>query len=317
MKTVLITGGTGFIGHFLVKEFIKDHNVICCVRPGTQNLERLAEILDKITVIEHNIRDNYDDIFDQLKHVNIILHLGGNPSSEDSINNPTSVVHDNVIGTLNVLELARRLDIERVFYYSAGEIFGPVEKGCSSKENDAYNSVSPYAASKAAGEELCIAYAHTFKVPVSITHITNTFGERSQSNRFPVIAIRKILNNEKIIIHSDKEGNIGGRRWFHAEDVALQTRFILNNQSSLYEKWNSSGKKFISNLDFAQLIATQMDKKLVYEIQEISRAGHDSFFSLDSSKIYNRGWEEPINIEGRISQTVDWYLKNQNWLVRG
>jgi dTDP-glucose 4,6-dehydratase len=229
MKTMLITGGAGFIGQFLVRKFVNSYKVVCIVR-DTTDLSRLADVKDRVTFVKHNIQDSYDSIFEQLKDVSVILHAGANPSSESSIKDPVSVVLDNVLGTTHLLELARKLPIERFVYYSAAEVFGPIAPGTDSKEDDRYWSNSPYAASKAGGEELCLAYSNTFNIPVSVIHITNTFGERCQTNRYPVVAIRKILNNIPIDIHVGANNSIGGRKWFYAGDVADHTEFVIVNQ---------------------------------------------------------------------------------------
>jgi len=315
MKKVLITGANGFIGHFLVKEFLKDYTVICIVRPGTRNLHRLVEVENKIEIIYHDIKNSYDSIVSKLKDVKIILHAAANPSSESSILDPFSVVMDNVVGTVHLLELSRKLNIERFVYFGAGESFGPIKPGTDSGENDPYNSVSPYAASKAGGEELCISYAHTFGVPVSILHLTNTFGERSQSKRFPVIAIKKILDDDILELHIDENNMVGGRKWIYAGDVALHTRFLLSNQKHLYEKWNSSGNQFLTNLDFAEKIASILGKKLKYKFIPVQRKGHNTYFSMSSDKFYKLGWKEDISIYDRLADTVNWYKENTKWLT--
>jgi len=308
MKTVLITGANGFIGHYLVEEFLKDHRVICVVRPGSINMERINHMLDRVTVLEHDIKNSCR----HLPPADIILHAGANPSSADSLSDPTASVMDNVLGTLNLLEHARHTGVERFVYYSSAEVFGPISIGQDSQPNDAYNSNSPYAAGKAAGEELCLAYANSFNVPASIIHINNTFGPRCQSNRLPVIIIRKLLNNETVDIHVGASEIIGGRRWFYAGDVASHTRFILETQSVRCEKWNSAGPKFIDNLEFAKLIAQLMGKELKYRLVPIDRPGHDLCFSVDPSKLYDLGWREPVSFEQRLLQTVNWYLENPN-----
>lgn len=315
MKTVLITGASGFIGHILTEEFVKDHKVICVVRPGSKSLHRLDDVKLSVSTVSHNITNSYKELESAVEKVDIILHAGGNPSSEDSIIKPYSVIHDNVIGTTQMLELARAKSAHFV-YYSAGEVFGPIAPGTDSKEDDPYNSVSPYAASKAAGEEICISYANTFGVPVSITHITNTFGPRLQYNRFPVIAIRKILNDETLTIHTGPDGSIGGRRWLPAIDVALQTRFMIENHKNAYEKWNSSGPEFITNLDFANMVADILGKELKFKFETINRAGHDPFFSITPSKFYERGWNPPLNMRDRLQETIEWYINNPEWLTR-
>lgn len=315
MKKMLITGATGFLGHFLVEEFLDDYDITCIVRPGTKNLIRLQHVLDRITIIEHDVRTSYVTLLSSLKDTNVILHTAGNPSSEASLNDPVSVVKDNILSTLYLLELARHLPLERFFYYGAGESFGPIPVGTHSAETSAYNSVSPYAASKSGAEELCVAYSHTWNIPVSITHVTNTFGPMSQCKRLPVIAIKKLLYNETINLHADENG-IGGRRWLYAGDVASQTKFILQNQKTNCEKWNSTGPKFINNLEFVQLIADILGKKLTYNIVPITRNGHSSYISMSDSKIREHGWTELKSIEERLEETVSWYAANQEWLYR-
>lgn len=315
MKKVLITGANGFIGQYLVEEFLKDYKVYCLLRPGTTNLKRLEPFKDKIQIIFHDIREPAEYLAEKLKNINIILHAAGNPSAEDSINDPLKVIYDNVIGTTNLLNLSRKLNLDRFVYYAAGETFGPVAPNVDSLETDPYNSVSPYAASKAAGEEICVSYFHTFRIPVSIIHITNTFGEKLQSNRFPVIAIKKILNNEILKIHIGNNGLISGRRWLHAQEVALQTRFILNHQKTQCEKWNSAGIRFLTNLEFASLISSSLDTTLNYEFVKNNKVGNEPIFSLSPSKLITQGWTESINIEDRIKSVVNWYRNNPNWLI--
>jgi len=315
MKTVLITGATGFIGHFLVEEFIKDHKIICLVRPKTRNLKRIAVYTDRLSIIEHDISKSLKPLVDSLGTIDIILHAGGNASAADSIADPVSVINDNVIGTINLLEFARLQKLERFVYYSSGEVFGPVPNGSDSKETDPYNSNSPYAASKAAGEELCLSYASSFGVPVSIVHINNTFGPKCQVNRLPTIIINNIINGKPVNIHSDLNGNISGRRWFYAGDVALHTKFILSNQKLNCEKWNSAGNKFINNLEFAQLIAQSMQKDLQYELILINNPNHKLCFSVNPSKLYDLGYKDKFTLEERIQQTTAWYSKNPSWLL--
>jgi dTDP-glucose 4,6-dehydratase len=312
MKTTLITGANGFIGHYLVQEFLTDHRVICVVRPGSINMERLQDFADNVEIIEHDIKNPCTN----LPTADIILHAGANPSAADSLSNPTASVMDNVLGTLNLLEHARHTGVERFVYYSSGEVYGPVPIGHDSQTIDPYNSNSPYAAGKAAGEELCLAYANSFDVPVSVVHINNTFGPRCQSNRLPVIIIRKLFNNETLDIHVGPSELIGGRRWFYAGDVASHTRFILETQSALCEKWNSAGNKFINNLEFAQEIAQIMGCELRYRLVPVDRPGHDLCFSIDPGKLYKLGWQAPNSYEERLTQTVHWYQTNPKWLVR-
>jgi dTDP-glucose 4,6-dehydratase len=315
MKKVLITGSTGFIGKYLVDEFLKDHKVVCLVRPFSKNLDRIKEVYDQIEIVDHDIKYPFINV-KKFQDIDIILHAGANPSAADSIKDPVACVQDNIIGTLNLLELARKVNVSKFVYYSSGEVFGPKPIGEDSFEDDAYRSNSPYAASKAAGEELCMAYSNTYNLPVSIVHINNTFGPMCQANRFPVIVIKKLLNDEAIDLHVGPSGVIGGRRWFHASDVAAHTRFILNNQQSLCEKWNSAGSRFIDNLSFAKDIAKVMQKELKYNLIPVDRPGHDLAFSVSPRKIFEAGWVPDKTFNEQLSETVEWYLNNRDWLYR-
>lgn len=316
MSKVLITGSAGFIGHFLAQEFSYDHEVLCLVRPGSKNLDRLKSLRSQVTIVEHDIRHSYDLLYNDFKDIEIILHAGGNPSAESSINDPVSAVKDNIFGTLHLLELARKLPLRRFVYYSAAEIFGPIPIGTDSHETDPYNSVSPYSASKAGGQELCVAYSKTYNIPVSIVHITNTFGERSQSNRLPVIAIKKLLNNEPIDIHVDPTGFIGGRRWFHAGSVAAHTRFILDNQIGFCEKWNSSGPAWLTNEEFVKKIAQILDRSAQINYAQTNRPGHETYLSITPEKLYRLGYKDKHTVDESLAKTVQWYQENQEWLTR-
>lgn len=309
---VLITGATGFLGHYLVQEFCSDHHVIALVRPGTKNLDRLHSVAGNFTVLQHDIQDPITDIH----NLDLILHAGANPSATDSIENPENAVRDNVLGTLNLLQLARTNQVKKFVYYSSGEVFGPIPVGSDSQADDAYRSASPYAASKAAGEELCMSYASSFNIPMSIIHINNTFGPRCQANRLPVIIMKKLLAGEPLTIHAGADGVVSGRRWFYAGDVASHTKFILEHQTAHCEKWNSAGERFIDNLSFARDIAQILDTPLNYNLETIKNANHNLCFSVDPVKLYERGWQAPRSYQQRLTETVHWYLDNPEWLTR-
>lgn len=315
MKKVLITGANGFVGHFLVEEFLKDNEVVCLVRPNIKNLHRLAHLKNKIQIIEHDIRE---PLSNTLKDISVILHAAGNPSSDESLRDPVGSILNNIVGTTNLLEFSKRLNLQRFVYYSAGECLGPTTLEKESKETDAYNCRTIYSATKAGAGDMCSAYSYTHNIPVSIIHVTNTFGERSQVNRFPITVIKKVLNNETLNIHRDfnlsKFSGISGRRWFHCKDLALQTRVILKEQKTKCEKWNSAGSKFLTNLDFARLIANSIRKPLNYKLVETDKKGNEPYFIPSPIKLIEHGWIEPMRLDDRVKEVVDWYMTNRSWL---
>lgn len=305
--TMLITGAAGFIGHFLVKEFCDDYNVIALVRPNG-NIERLEEFKDKVKIVYKNIVTIDLDIDFIEDDIDVILHAAGNPSSASSFGDRISVVYDNVLGTVNLLEYAKRKDVPRFVYYGAAESYGRL-RNTAEPIGVPYDCYSPYAASKAAGEEFCSAYSKSYGIKISIVHIANTFGERCQHSRFPIVAMKNIMNNQPVQLVAT-DGHIGGRRWLHAHDVALHTRFILDTQTEDFEKWNSAGREYMSNLVFAVQLAKVMNKDLEYNIVSVHPNSHTAqliFNSIEPDKLYFYGYEEKFTFEQRLSQMWEWY----------
>ena len=142
---------------------------------------------------------------------------------------------DNVVGTANILEFARKQDnLERFVYFSTDEVFGCCSYGIKYKENDRYNSTNPYSATKAGAEELAVAYENTYKLPIYITHTMNVFGERQHPEKFIPMCIKRARDGEVITIHSDKTRTIpGSRHYIHAEDVSSAVISYYNTKEHL------------------------------------------------------------------------------------
>ena len=238
-------------------------------------------------------------------------------------------VLDNVVGTANILNFAKKLNdengFERFIYFSTDEVFGPAPKGIDYSENDRYNSTNPYSATKAGGEELAVAYENTYGLPVYITHTMNVFGERQHPEKFIPMCIKKIRDGDPITIHSDKTKTIpGSRHYIHAEDVAEAIYFLLTNKinseidfgGAKCPKFNIVGSEEIDNLQLAKTIASAQGKELKYEMVDFhsSRPGHDLRYSLSGEKMKKLGWQPSIKLTERIKQVVHWSLNNENWI---
>ena len=341
MKKVLITGGAGFIAHHLIYYLLEnsDWEVVSLDRLDySGNLNRLNNILSKIDdqkrsrvkIVYHDLKSEINPwIKKEIGDIDIILHLAAGSHVDRSIDYPMEFVLDNVVGTANILEYARRLNefnkLERFIYFSTDEVFGPAPKGIDYKENDRYNSTNPYSATKAGGEELAVAYENTYRLPIYITHTMNVFGERQHPEKFIPMCIKKIRDGESVTIHSDKTKRIpGSRHYIHAEDVAEAIYFILTNKiedeidfgGAKCPKFNIVGSEEINNLELAQIIAKCQNKELKYEMVDFhsARPGHDLRYSLSGEKMKKLGWEPSIMLTDRIKQVVDWSLKNQNWI---
>lgn len=329
MKNILITGGMGFVGHHLVDYFLKTtdaHIQILDRLDVSGNINRLTALdswetnKNRVKFIWHDFKaelHNNEVLCTMLGKPDVILHVGAGSHVDRSIQDPLSFVMDNVVGTCNVLNYAKQLpNLDKFIYFSTDEIFGPAPAGVAYKENDRYNSGNPYAASKAGGEELCVAYENTYKMPIMISHCMNIFGERQHPEKYIPLCIKKIIKGEKVVIHANKQlTNAGSRFYIHAQNVASGIHFLLQ-KGSHGEKYNIVGEKEIDNLTLANTIANILGKPLNYELVDFhsSRPGHDLRYALDGTKLKEIGWEPPTNLEKSLESVVEWSLKNKEWV---
>jgi len=325
MTKVLITGGCGFIGSHFVEHFLKntDWEIVVLDRLNYASLgfDRLRDIKafnDKRVLIltADFTKPITDGLKKEIGRVDYILHLGGETHVDNSIKNPEPFVMSNVVGTMRMLDLARSLDIKWFNFFSTDEVMGPAPEGVFYKEWDRYNSANPYAATKAGAEELCLAYANTYKVPLFITHTMNCFGERQHPEKFIPMTIKKVLDGETVFIHSDPTKTKSGSRFYiHCRNVASAVHFLLE-KAQQRDKYNIVGEKEMTNLEVAQFIADVIGKPLKYEMIDFhsSRPGHDLRYALDGSKMKSMGWELPKNFEESLEKTIKWYLNNPRWL---
>jgi dTDP-glucose 4,6-dehydratase len=339
-KKVLITGGAGFIAHHLVETILlqTDWEIISLDRLDfSGNLNRLHDILQKhdsetksrVKVIFHDLKAEINPQTEGLiGDVNIILHLAAGSHVDRSIDYPMEFVMDNVVGTVNLLQYARRLpNLERFIYFSTDEVFGPAPFGVNYKERDRYNSTNPYSASKASAEEMCVAFENTYKLPIYITHTMNVFGERQHPEKFIPKTIRQVRDGEIITVHSDSTKTIPGSRFYiHAKDVSDCLLFILSLDEKILRipdfggakipKFNIVGQDEINNLELAQLIAQAQDKELKHKMVDFhsSRPGHDLRYALSGEYLKSLGWIPRIPPRERLKDMVIWSLENYKWL---
>jgi dTDP-glucose 4,6-dehydratase len=338
-KRVLITGGAGFIAHHLIDYLLKntDWEIVSLDRLDfSGNLNRLADLL---RTADPGVKKRVKIVFNDLKaeispltksmigKVDLIYHLAAGSHVDRSIEFPLEFVMDNVVGTANILEYARKQDnLELFVNFSTDEIFGPAPPGVFYKELDRYNSTNPYSATKAGAEELCVAYENTYNMPIYITHTMNVFGERQHPEKFIPLCVRRVRDGDKISIHSDSTRTIpGSRHYIHARDVAEGLLFITNLKDfkmpedaggAKCPKFNLVGKEEVNNLEVAQIIADAQSKPLNYELVDFhsSRPGHDLRYALSGEYMRELGWEPRVSLRERLHQVVEWTLDNNDWL---
>jgi dTDP-glucose 4,6-dehydratase len=342
-KTVLITGGAGFIAHHVIDKILSDTDwkIVCLDRLDISgNLNRLADMLQthdakmvsqRLRIVFHDLKAELNEmIIKDVGNVDIILHLAAGSHVDRSITFPMEFVMDNTVGTVNMLEYARKHlpNLERFIYFSTDEIFGVAPPGVAYKEYDRYNSTNPYSASKAAGEEFCVAYENTYKLPIIVTHTMNVFGERQHPEKYIPMCIQRARDGEKVFIHANPERtHAGTRMYIHAMDVAEGLMFILGLKNYTHigdyghahcPKFNLVGTEEIDNLTLAQMIAAAQGKELNYEMVDFhgSRPGHDLRYALDGGLLKSLGWEPRIKLSERIADMTRWTLANTRWLSK-
>ena len=326
-KTALITGGAGFIGHHLIEHILKntDWDVVCLDRLDTSgNLNRLAEIIEvnksfqkRFTFVFHDLKAEINSqLANQIGSINIIFHLAASSHVDRSIEDPLSFVYDNVVGTCNLFNFARQCDeVEYIQNFSTDEVFGDAPEGVAYEEWDRHMAKNPYAASKAGGEQLGIAFHNTYGLPIITTNCMNVIGERQHPEKFLPLCINKILKGEKIYIHSSPTKKPGTRFYVHARNVSDVSLF-LNGRAQPGDKYNLVGQREVSNLELAQSIADILEKELVYELVDFhsSRPGHDLRYALRDTKIHKMGYKYPVSYEDSLKKTVLWTVDNDRWL---
>jgi len=340
-KKVLITGGAGFIAHTLVSHILRntDWEVVTLDRLDySGNLNRLDDILSdcsteqkkRLRIIFHDLKAEVNpQIKAAIGEVDYVLHLAAASHVDRSIEYPMEFVMDNVVATCNILNFARTLtNLSRFIYFSTDEVFGPAPTGVNYAERDRYNSTNPYSATKAGGEELCVAFENTYKMPIYITHTMNVFGERQHPEKYIPSTIKKVRDGEIVTIHSDPtKTQAGSRHYIHTHDVAEAILFLLDisDKGHTFEndfggakcpKFNIVGKEEVDNLELAQYIAMAVGKELNHEMVDFhsARPGHDLRYAMSGDYMRKLGWEPKVSLRERIKQVVQWTLENDRWL---
>lgn len=337
-KKILVTGGAGFIGHHFIEHILKntDWEIVVVDRLDTSgNLNRLSDIecwqeqMHRVKFCWHDLKSEVNsliraNIFHGWDGFDYIFHLAASSHVDRSITNPMEFVMDNVVGTTNLLLFAKEAlrPGGKIFYFSTDEVFGCAPEGVAHKEWDRYNSRNPYAASKAGAEEIAVAFANTYKLPIIITHTMNAFGERQHPEKFIPMTIRAVRDGGTMTIHSNPEKTKAGSRFYiHCRNISAALLFLAENGKPLdgsgtVGKYNIVGEKEMDNLELAQFIAKVVGKPLKYEMVDFhsSRPGHDLRYALDGSLLKSMGFEYPKNFEESLEKTIRWYLDHPQWL---
>ncbi len=330
-KSILITGGAGFIGSHVVKLFVSKYpdyqiiNLDALTYAG--NLENLKEIegATNYTFVKADIKDadSLASIFESHK-ITDVIHLAAESHVDRSISDPLAFVMTNVIGTVNLLNVAKEawkgeLDQHLFYHVSTDEVYGSLHDDSFFLETTPYDPQSPYSASKASSDHFVRAYANTYKMKTVVSNCSNNYGPNHFPEKLIPLCIHNIKNNRPLPVYGKGE-NV--RDWLFVKDHARAIDTVFHTGKS-GETYNIGGFNEWKNIDIVRLLCQKMDQKLGRAAgtseQLITyvtdRAGHDHRYAIDASKIQNElGWEPSLQFEEGIELTIDWYLENQDWL---
>jgi len=312
---LLVTGGLGFIGSNLIRYLLgkyKDIVIINLDKMGIgSNINNLKDVErnEKYSLIKGSLLD-FDLVSSLIKNVDAVINLAAETHVDRSIANPRIFLENNTIGTFNLLEAARIYNPKlRIIQVSTDEVYSDILIG-SYKEEDRLKPSSPYSASKAAADMLCLAYHRTYNLDIVITRCTNNFGPYQFPEKLiPKTIIRASLGMKIPIYGSGK--NI--RDWIYVLDHCEALEIILE-KGRAGEIYNISSGNEEDNLTLVKKILKIMGKNedLIEFVED--RPGHDVRYSLDSSKIRRElQWKPKYTLEDALKKTVEWYLANESW----
>lgn len=331
MRTIIITGGAGFIGSHVVRRFVNHYpetrivNLDALTYAG--NLENLKDVENASNYVFEKVDITDADAVHAVfaKHNPIgVIHLAAESHVDRSIADPMAFIRTNIEGTVNLLNAARiawkdSFEGKRFYHISTDEVYGSLGDEGFFTEETPYDPRSPYSASKASSDHLVRAYFHTYGLPVVISNCSNNYGPNHFPEKLIPLAINNIVNNRPIPIYGKGE-NV--RDWLYVEDHASAIDLIFH-EGVLGETYNIGGNNEWTNIALIHLLCKVMDEKLGREqgtsaklITYVKdRAGHDLRYAIDSSKLKNElGWQPSLTFEEGLPKTVDWYLANGEWL---
>ncbi|MBI3355334.1 MAG: dTDP-glucose 4,6-dehydratase [Nitrospirae bacterium] len=311
---ILVTGGAGFIGSHLVRRLLSSsqHTVVNLdALRYSANLANLATIEGhpQYTFVQGDICDQHvvSSVL-QVHQVEGVINCAAETHVDRSILDPGSFARTDVVGTGVLLEEARRAGVQRFLQVSTDEVYGSVETG-SSTEEDQLAPRSPYSASKAGGDLLVLSYWTTYRFPVMVTRGSNTYGPNQYPEKFIPLFVTNAIDDQPLPLYGDGRQR---RDWLAVQDYCAAIAHVLFHGEP-GQVYNVGGGNERENLVVAQQMLDYLEKpkSLIRFVQD--RPGHDRRYAMDCSKLRRIGWQPSIPFEQGLHDTVEWYRLNTSW----
>ncbi len=331
LKTIVITGGAGFIGSHVVRLFVTKYpdykiiNLDALTYAG--NLENLKDIEEAPNYVFEKVNLLDTGALEALfigYNPDGVIHLAAESHVDRSIASPLDFVYTNVVGTVNLLNAAKKqwngdYTGKRFYHVSTDEVYGALGETGLFTEETPYSPNSPYSASKAASDHFVRAYGETYHLPVVLSNCSNNYGPNHFPEKLIPLFINNIINKKPLPVYGDGKYT---RDWLFVKDHARAIDLVFHKGKE-GETYNIGGFNEWQNIELVKLLCRQMDEKLGREKGESEglityvkdRPGHDLRYAIDATKINRElGWSPSVTFEEGLSQTIDWYLQNGEWL---
>ncbi|MES1219687.1 MAG: dTDP-glucose 4,6-dehydratase [Bacteroidota bacterium] len=332
-KTIIITGGAGFIGSHVVRLFVTKYpqykivNLDALTYAG--NLENIRDIDSRPNYIfeKANILDSVQlEKVLSLYNPDGVIHLAAESHVDRSILSPLDFVYTNVIGTVNLLNACKSqwsksgsFEGKRFYHVSTDEVYGALGDTGFFTESTKYDPHSPYSASKASSDHFVRAYHDTFGLPVVVSNCSNNYGPNHFPEKLIPLFINNCLTKKPLPVYGD---GLYTRDWLFVKDHATAIDTVFHNGKN-GDTYNIGGFNEWRNIDLVKLLCKLVDEKsgkpngesekLITYVKD--RPGHDRRYAIDASKINKElGWKPSVTFEEGLGQTIDWYLANTEWL---
>ncbi len=324
---LLLTGGAGFVGHHLVEGVLRQTDWAVVIIDGLTyagNLNRISDIScfekerKRLRVVYHDLRSPLtEELHRHIGPVDVVWHLAANSHVDRSLVDALPFAESQVVGTTNLLQYLRQYqpEMQRYIGFNTDEVFGPAEYGVFHTEEEKFRPSNPYSAAKAGQWAMEYAFAHSFKMPISMVHSMNIFGERQNGEKFVPMTLRNILEGRPVILHGTPE-RPSSRCWIHAREVCNALIF-LTPRAENEQSYNVIGQEktvYAVASKLAEIVG--LPAKIEWQDYHSTRPGHDLRYALDGEKMMKMGFMYTYSVDAALETTTRWSIQpeNRRWL---